>query len=187
MPMYLGSATRSVIGFLFLLSSMSKLMRGVPSFGDVISRYRLTPVRLSLLLAWVVVVVELMLAVALIVGLAVPFAGLLAAGILAMFVFAVTINLLRGETALTCGCFGSPDTKISWRLVARNLVLIALSVVSADAPSVVATKGAHLRLTEFAAAEAIAAGTMAIFLVSRVVGRLISDASSPQVEESHSS
>lgn len=44
---------------------------------------------------------------------------------------AVVINLLRGRTEISCGCGGSSaDQQISWALVARNLVLLAMLLLA---------------------------------------------------------
>lgn len=55
-----------------------------------------------------------------------PTAAILAAGLLGVFSTVVAVALARGD-APECGCFGKLATsKASWRLVGRNLVLIAL-------------------------------------------------------------
>ena len=58
--------------------------------------------------------------------------GSLAAAILLLIVTAaVAINLWRGQRAIDCGCGGMSSQPISWALVARNAVLIALTVPAA--------------------------------------------------------
>lgn len=57
-----------------------------------------------------------------------PLAAVLATGLLGGFSAAIALALARGERP-ECGCFGSrAPTVASWRLVVRNVALIALLV-----------------------------------------------------------
>lgn len=61
-----------------------------------------------------------------------PWPQLAGVTLLAVVTLAVTINLLRGRTDISCGCGGaSGDQKLSWALVARNLVFAGLLGVAA--------------------------------------------------------
>ena len=44
--------------------------------------------------------------------------------------FAISINLLRGNTDLSCGCGGIEDEqKLSWPLVSRNIVILLMLII----------------------------------------------------------
>jgi hypothetical protein len=49
-----------------------------------------------------------------------PWALLAGIVLLVMVTAAVVLNLLRGRTAISCGCGGASDQQISWSLVMRN-------------------------------------------------------------------
>ena len=49
-----------------------------------------------------------------------PWALLAGIALLAVVTAAVVLNLLRGRTAISCGCGGGSDQQISWALVMRN-------------------------------------------------------------------
>lgn len=97
-------------------------------FRLAVRNYQLVPERL---LGFVVVglpIVELACAAALIVGIGTgPVAAMLVL-VLAAFVFAIGINLLRGRT-FSCGCSGRTSSDITWRHVIVNAGLALLAVL----------------------------------------------------------
>jgi len=52
--------------------------------------------------------------------------GYLTLALLAAVTSAVAINLNRGNTNIDCGCGGLSSQPLSWLLVARNMMLMAL-------------------------------------------------------------
>lgn len=74
---------------------------------------------------------ELMLAVALVLGVALPLAGAAVALLLLVFIGAVVVNLRRGR-AIACNCHGIAGTKtIGWGTVARNALLASAALTVA--------------------------------------------------------
>lgn len=70
----------------------------------------------------------------LLVGFATLPAAVGIAGLLAVFVVVSARQLARGR-AVDCGCFGSTGMhRLSWLGVARNLILLAMTLVVVDAP-----------------------------------------------------
>ncbi len=57
-------------------------------------------------------------------------AGLVAMGLFAMFGIAVAINMIRGRTDISCGCFGKSNRRLTWGLVGRALFFLAVSVLT---------------------------------------------------------
>lgn len=58
-----------------------------------------------------------------------PWGALLAGALLSVYAWAMAINLWRGRV-LDCGCGGEPQP-LSWGLVARNLLMIAMALAAA--------------------------------------------------------
>lgn len=114
----------------FALSVRHKL-RDFPRFKASLGAYRLFPDSLLPLAAPAVVALELAAIIALFLPLG---PGLwIAFGLLCLYTLAITINLLRGITAIDCGC-GDQPTPISGWLLLRNgaLLLIAFPQDSAS-------------------------------------------------------
>ncbi len=107
----------------FALSVRHKL-RDFPRFKASLGAYRLFPDSLLPLAAPAVVALEL----AAIIALFLPVGpGLwIAFGLLCLYTLAITINLLRGVTAIDCGC-GDQPTPISGWLLLRNGALLLIA------------------------------------------------------------
>jgi hypothetical protein len=99
-------------------------------FRAALSGYGLLPERLVPGVAAAVPAAEGALALALLApGLgATP--ALCTAALLALYAAAIAVNLLRGRRAIDCGC-GARPRPIGWALVARNALLVALSLAAA--------------------------------------------------------
>jgi uncharacterized membrane protein YphA (DoxX/SURF4 family) len=129
---------RFALGGIFLLAGAAKLPRH-DEFVHVVRRYEIGPPRLSELVARWLPLFEIVCGTLVLVGLATPLAAGAVAAALVVFSVAVTVNLLRGRE-IDCGCTGTSFAKkISWSLVARDVVLAAAAVVAAvAAPRVLA-------------------------------------------------
>jgi uncharacterized membrane protein YphA (DoxX/SURF4 family) len=126
------------LAVVFLLSGLAKLPRRA-EFTSAVRNYELVPDRVGALVGRLLPPVELAAGALLALGLGVrPVAALLGA-FLVVFSSAVAVNLLRGRT-IDCGCFGPvAERRITWRTVARNLVLAgAAGVVVAAGPTALA-------------------------------------------------
>jgi hypothetical protein len=109
---------------LFVVSAWSKFRRS-DEFQQTLNRYGLVPKAAVPALGWAIPVLELALATALATLLWLPEPLLAAGGILAIFAFAIAINLTRGKS-FDCGCsFLRGNEPISWSRVGRNLILAA--------------------------------------------------------------
>ena len=124
-------ALRSFLAALFASAAVSKLT-AMEEFYGVVRNFRLLPDPLARLVARVLPVLELAVAVGLLVTpLALP-AALTAAALLAGFGLAIAINVMRGRTAIDCGCFrNGMKQRISWAMVGRNAVLTVLALATA--------------------------------------------------------
>lgn len=128
---------RTFLALLFATAAWSKLTR-LEEFYGVVRNFRLLPDGASRAVAWLLPVLELLVAIGLVLRpLAVP-AAQLAAVLLLVFAVAIAVNVVRGRTAIDCGCFRQGlKQRISWWLVGRNagLAILAL-VVAAVLPAV---------------------------------------------------
>jgi uncharacterized membrane protein YphA (DoxX/SURF4 family) len=124
---------RFFLGLAFLTASLPKL--AAPNdFRRALRNYRLLPFRLVGPVARWLPRLELMLALALLTGLAPAIAASLAAATLLAFSAAAAINLARGRR-IECGCFGgSSPRRITWSLVLRDVVLAGAAIVVAVRP-----------------------------------------------------
>jgi hypothetical protein len=121
---------------LLLLAARHKFA-SIPVFRAVLLDYRLLPQALLAPAAWTIPSVELLLAAAWIatwtgaVPVIIPAAA--TAALFAAYTYAIAVNLLRGRRYVTCGCglTGGDGEPLSWSLVSRNLLLVALALAAA--------------------------------------------------------
>jgi uncharacterized membrane protein YphA (DoxX/SURF4 family) len=156
-----GFAASVHVGLVFLVAAIDKL-RHRDLLPGVIANYRLLPAPLVGPVAWLLPVVELLVALALLVGNrpAAPLAGI---ALLLLFAAAMAINIGRGRRHIDCGC-GHTGLRqhLGWRLVARNLVMAAALGLRLASPPGMA--GVDLAL-------AVVAGTM-IFVLTLMFNAL---------------
>lgn len=125
------SACRIVVAVVFIAASLPKILQP-HDFALAVFRYQMAPY-------WFVNIVAIFLPwVELIAGLVLLFvpslrdaAALLLLGLLVFFTTAITINIFRGID-IACGCFSvDPDaSRIGWRKVGENLLLVAAAAVA---------------------------------------------------------
>lgn len=99
-------------------------------FEAQLAEYRLLPNALVPAAARVLMVVELLVALALLLPLTRQPAAVVATCLFAGYALAMAINLARGRHHIDCGCGDTPQLLNPW-LVIRNLALVAASVVLA--------------------------------------------------------
>jgi len=129
-------ALRIAAALLFATAAVGK-MRRWGTFEGVVANYRLLPDALNLAVAWLLPPGEMLLALALILG--VPGALIAASGLLCLFAAAMAVNLKRGRTHIDCGCFdASLRQTLRWSLVVRNVALACLLIVAARSQDAVA-------------------------------------------------
>lgn len=121
---YLMLGVRIVLAVMFLSSAVSKL-RDLPKHFAILEDYRLLPAALVRPFGAAEITAEAGVGVLLLLGLWQPIAAWATLGLLLLYTAAVTINLLRGRTEISCGCGGvAGNHQLSWKLVVRNLILM---------------------------------------------------------------
>lgn len=124
-PVFVYAILAMLVGILWL-GAIDKL-RNMLLFEAAVAGYKLLPSSIQKPFAYAFVCVELLAGLLLLVP---EWRALGAIGALAVFLVAtlgMTVNLLRGNTDIDCGCGGlsQSSTGLSWLIVARNVVLAA--------------------------------------------------------------
>lgn len=121
------AAGRIALGAIFVYAALAKLP-DMAAFAADVANYRLAPAAAVPFLGSAVVGVELLAGLALAAGLWTRGAALVAAGLLGVFMVALSQALLRGID-LRCGCFGGQEPASWWRVAEdAGLLLLALAV-----------------------------------------------------------
>lgn len=127
-------ATSYLLGTLFLVGALDKLKHRHVFIGAV-QAYRLLPVPAVVVFSFLLALTELSIGFALWIPAVWPFAQFAGVALLMLVTGAVMINLLRGHTEMDCGCGGaSADQPLSWHLIARNGILVALLLGASATP-----------------------------------------------------
>lgn len=119
----------AAIGLLFATSFLHKLLN-FPDFVASVRDYRLLWSGLTLPIAGMLAFMELAVVVALVQSGSRDVGAILAIVLLLLYAAGIGINLLRGRTAVHCGCsWGNDQQFINPRLVLRNAGLAAVAGV----------------------------------------------------------
>jgi len=100
---WLAIRVQLALGIFFVAAALPKIV-DPPSFAHMIHNYRLVPGVLVNLMALTMPWIELLCGLALILGIWTAAARTLIGALLATFIIAISINLLRSN-AIDCGCF----------------------------------------------------------------------------------
>lgn len=157
--------SRYVVAFVLLFAAIPKLADR-REFERAVRNYRLLPERIVPAFAAWLPRTELVIAVALLLGLAAPIFAFLAAMLLLAFGSAVGINLIRGRE-IDCGCRGSVTARrIGWSLVFGDVALAALALFAAVRdPGALAVYSTASATTSLSVADALALLALAAVVV----------------------
>lgn len=126
-------AARIVIAAVFVFAAVPKLVNP-RLFAEAIANYHLVPDSISSIAASVMPVMEMVIAIALVIGVKERGAAVASALMLLVFAVAMTTTIARGIN-LDCGCFGAAaEAQVSWFTVARNVLLMLVSIFIALRP-----------------------------------------------------
>ncbi|QBR03299.1 MauE/DoxX family redox-associated membrane protein [Paraburkholderia pallida] len=139
----LASATQSGAAVTVLLGALPKWRRPA-MFRQAVAQYQLLPEVLVTPVAFAIVVVETLGAIALLLPDWRTVGAATLVLLLSTFATALAINIVRGHTDIDCGChgFAAPDAapqavtnRIGWLHVARVLAIAALAATAFIAPA----------------------------------------------------
>ena len=118
-----------VIGAIFAMAGLAKV-GDLAGFAEQVHNFRLAPVALENLLAMTLPWIEVVAALALILGIRARAGGVVTAALMAVFTVAVALALVRGLD-IECGCFGTADaSRVGLVKLAQNLGMLALAVMA---------------------------------------------------------
>ena len=118
---------RSVIGMVFLLSSVGKL-RNMTEFKHTIQRFQILPNRLVRLFSWLFLGSEFIVIILIVIGGVSLGHGFALAGLLLLIFSAALISALTRKIQTSCNCFGSKEQLISPFDVIRNIIFISFAL-----------------------------------------------------------
>jgi uncharacterized membrane protein YphA (DoxX/SURF4 family) len=122
-----------VIGVLLAVAALAKL-GDVKAFALQVHNFRILPVALENLVAITLPWIELVAALALMLGVRARSGGYVATALMAVFTVAVVAAVARGLD-FECGCFGTADsTRVGGTKIAQNLGMLAVACMSAVRP-----------------------------------------------------
>ena len=171
----LALACQVLLGLTFLCAGFTKL-RHPASVRQTITNFGITFA--PTIVANLVPRLELSLGAILVLNLMQPIASLLSIVLLTTFIVLVGRSLLNGNI-FACNCFGDTiSSKIGWPLLVRNLVLLAMSLVSIIGTSTLrSTIAQYLLGSSFATqlTRLIAFNTLAILVLIIITFRIVQE------------
>jgi uncharacterized membrane protein YphA (DoxX/SURF4 family) len=127
---YVATRARWIVGAVLLVAGLTKV-RSPKAVARTVADYGILPGSFARPVATLLSPLEVLLGLALVLGVGVQVAGAISAALFAAFGAAVARNLARGNY-IRCGCFGaSGRERIGPATLSRNVVLLALSMVAA--------------------------------------------------------
>jgi putative oxidoreductase len=122
-------SSRVLIGVIFIYASLHKI-GNLSLFAKIIYGYALFPAPTINLIAILLPYIEIIMGAALILGIYPRSAALILAGILFMFVVAISVNLIRGHE-FDCGCFSLQNSALrhsTVMLLFRDVIYFFMSI-----------------------------------------------------------
>ena len=122
------------IGVIFAVAGLAKL-GDLQAFADQIHNFRIVPVPTENLVALFLPWVELVAALALILGIRAREGALLVSAMMAVFTVAVGAALIRGLD-IECGCFGTSDaSRVGLVKIVQNLGMLGIAALATLRPA----------------------------------------------------
>jgi uncharacterized membrane protein YphA (DoxX/SURF4 family) len=121
------AVVRWLVGLVFLVSAFGKIADPA-GFAESVAAYRILPNVLVNPFAMVLPWVEVFVGLSLINRISVSGSALLAIVLSFVFLVAVISAMVRGLD-IECGCFTVAKSKVGWELIARDLILLGMSLV----------------------------------------------------------
>jgi len=119
---------RAFLALVFIWAALHKVIHP-DEFAMTVATYQLLPLSLINLQAIGLPWIELLVGVALVLGIWTREAALMTVGMNLMFIVAIVLTLNRGDDIM-CGCFASAEAshEIGWDLVFRDLGLLLIGI-----------------------------------------------------------
>jgi len=122
-----------LLGLLFAYAALAKIV-DVSAMAKEVHNFHLVPLWSENLIAMVVPWVELVAALALVLGIS-PRAGAWVAGALLMVFTAGVIAAMARGLSFECGCFGTASgMRVGWSKLGENAAMLVLAALGAQRP-----------------------------------------------------
>ncbi len=122
-------ACQLAIGVIFGAAGLAKL-GNLPAFAYEIHNFRIIPIPTENVLAMTLPWIEILMGLALVLGIRERAAAVLSALLMTVFTLAVVQALVR-DLNINCGCFGKADAQaVGLKKLAENLGMLAVAVVA---------------------------------------------------------
>ena len=118
---------RWLLGLVFIASALGKIVDPA-GFADNVAAYRLLPMNAINVFAMVLPWLELLIGLSLVNGVAYR-SGAFLAGILSLIFIGAAASAMARGLDIECGCITLAKSKVGWELIARDAVLLALSLL----------------------------------------------------------
>ena len=112
---------RLVLAGIFLYAAATKLV-DMRSFAEELANFHVLPAGMVPIVAAGIPGIEILIGILLVIGVAARAAAAVSAGLLVVFIAALSQALVR-DIDLRCGCFGGSDVA-TWGTVARDVVML---------------------------------------------------------------
>jgi len=122
-------ASRLIFGAVFVYAGVAKMI-DAEAFASVIFNYHLLPARMVYGAAMVLPAVELVCGLALCAGVLTRGASVLLNALMAVFLAAMALAMVRGLD-VSCGCFGGSGEAVSWQTLLRDAMILAIGLAAA--------------------------------------------------------
>jgi len=122
---YSSAAFRLFLGVSFIVASMTKIPYPA-EFAENVAGFMMVPTWGVNLMGVTMPWAELVAGLFLILGIRTRAAATIIGALLIAFIVGLSINLIKG-TPINCGCFESVGEPISWELVVRDALMLAMA------------------------------------------------------------
>lgn len=120
------------IGIIFLNTSISKILNFQIHLIDIKNYLIINGKNTIKIFAVVTTVVETFITISFFTMSNFIVSSILAIALLLIYSSAVSLNIIRGRTQISCGCGGVLESKhLSWNLLYRNIALLILILINA--------------------------------------------------------
>ena len=123
--------SRIVLGVVLIYASIDKIIHP-EAFAKLIGNYNVLPFGLENVVAIILPTLELIVGCCLILGIMLDGSAIITAGMMIVFIFALSQAMIRGID-VSCGCFNVSDagegSQIGFRRIIEDIIFLGLSIM----------------------------------------------------------
>ena len=119
--------SRIILGAVLIVASFDKILHP-EAFAKVIGNYNVLPFGMENVLAIILPTLELFIGCCLILGIMLDGSAIITAGMMGMFIIALSQAMIRGID-IDCGCFKQAGSTVGLETLARDLIWLAMSIL----------------------------------------------------------